>query len=287
MEFALLLRELGRKRKWVAAGVVVAVVVAIVAVYQVKGVLPPRLHARALQYSTASTEVYVDSPVSTLGDVGENLQPLVNVSNVMARVLASPTLLDLIGQDAGIPGGQIYATGPIEPNLTRFVQEPSEGKRAFQVTGETNPYRLEFDDDDVIPVISIYSQAPTSAEAVRLANGAAQALSQYASSLEVGEKVPTRTRVTIRQLGVPTAAVADSGISKKLGLLIFVAVLIAWCALILLVDRFRRSWRESAQVEALRGELADPAGEHGALPSRSHEDRVPVESGVDASAERR
>jgi hypothetical protein len=277
MEFALVLRELGRRRKWLGLGVVIAAIVAIVVVYQVS-LFPPRLHERSLQYSTASTQVYVDSPDSSLGDSGENLQPLVDRSNVFARVLASPTLLDLIGRDAGIPGGEIYATGPIEPNLTRYVQEPSEGKRAFQVTRETNPYRLEFDDDDIVPVISIYSQAPTGPEAVRLANGAAQALSQYVSSLESGGGIPGNLRVTIRQLGVPTAGVGDSGISKKLGGLVFVGVLLAWCALILLVGRFVKSWRQSAQLEALRGELADADdGEHELQSSRRHEGRRPLD----------
>jgi hypothetical protein len=277
MEFALVLRELGRRRKWVGLGAVIAAIVAIVAVYQV-GLFPPSLHQRSLQYSTASTQVYVDSPDSSLGDVGENLQPLVDRSNVLARVLASPTLLNLIGADAGIPGGEIYATGPIEPNLTRYVQEPSEGKRAFQVARETNPYRLEFDDDDIIPVIAIYSQAPTSSAAVRLANGAAKALSQYVSTLETGGGIPSRLRVTVRQLGVPTAAVGDSGITKKLGALIFVGVLLVWCGLILLVGRFIKSWQQSAQLEALRGELADADdGEHDLQPTRRHEGRRPLD----------
>jgi hypothetical protein len=258
MEFALVLRELGRQRKWIVLGAVIAAVIAMLAVFQVKSVFPPRLHTRALQHSTASTEVYIDHSVSSLGDTGTNLQPLVDISNVLAHVMATPTLLNLIGQDAHIPGDEIYASGPIEPNLTRFVQEPSQGKRASEVAGETNPYRLEFDNDGVIPVVSIYSQAPTNAQAVALADGAARALSQYETSVENEGDTPTLQRVDIRQLGVPTAAVADSGITKKLGLLVFVGVLILWCGLILLIGRFRRSWRESGQVAALRRDLADP-----------------------------
>jgi hypothetical protein len=257
MEFALALRQLWARRLWVLPGVILAVIIAVTATYRV-GLIPPKLQKRALQYSTATTQVYVDSHTSSLGSDSANDQPLVIDSNVLAHLMASPALLRMVGQYAHIPGNEIYATGPIEPNLTRFVQEPSEGQRAYEVTGEQYPYRLEFDDDTVVPVISIYSQAPTTAEAVALANGAAHALTTYLTGLEHKSNTPVSKQVTVRQLGQPTAGVGDSGIAPKLGALIFFGVLIAWCALVLLVGRFRRTWQQSGELAQLREALTTP-----------------------------
>jgi hypothetical protein len=257
MEFALALRQLWARRLWVLPGVILAVIIAVMATYRV-GLIPPHLEKRALQYSTATTQVYVDSHFSSLGSDSANDQPLVIDSNVLAHLMASPALLRMVGQYAHIPGNEIYATGPIEPNLTRFVQEPSEGQRAYEVTGEQYPYRLEFDDDTVVPVISIYSQAPTTAEAVALANGAAHALTTYLTVLEHKSNTPLSKQVTVRQLGQPTAGVGDSGISGKLGALIFFGVLIVWCGLVLLAGRFRRTWQQSGELASLREALTTP-----------------------------
>ncbi|MBO0883740.1 MAG: hypothetical protein J2P17_26075, partial [Mycobacterium sp.] len=220
-------------------------------------VFPPQLKQRALQYSTARTQVLLDSQASSLGSARANIAPLVSEANVVAHLAASPALLARIGLNAHIPGGEIYATGPIEANLTRFVQEPSQVKRAFEVTGETNPYRLQFDQDTVVPTISIYSQAPTNSQAVALANGAASAISQYVESVAVGSHTTPAERVTVRQLGAPTAGVGDSGIVPSLGGLVFLAVLAVWCVLVLLAVRFAGVWRESAQLAILRAAVAE------------------------------
>ena len=66
MEFALILRELSRRRLLLAVGVLIAAVAAIFSVYRLEGT---QLKARSLQYSSASTQVLVDTPSSVLGNV--------------------------------------------------------------------------------------------------------------------------------------------------------------------------------------------------------------------------
>ena len=62
---------------------------------------------------------------------------------VYANFMASPTVLDLIGQRVGIPGDQIYAAGPIDPNVPRIVQEPTAVQRNVEITGETDSLPAE------------------------------------------------------------------------------------------------------------------------------------------------
>ncbi len=141
-----------------------------------------------------------------------------------------------------------------------MVQEPTALKRNVEITGEANPYRLSFESQLNLPTINIDSQAPTTAQAVALANAAAVALQKYVAGLENEGKIPAKSRVTIRHLGSANGAVVNGGISKSLAALVFVAVFMLWCVLLLVGSRFRDNWRASA---LLQSEL-DSSGTDGA-----------------------
>ena len=198
--------------------------------------------------------------------------------------MASPTVLQLIGEQAGISGEQIYATGPVNANEPRVVQEPTALKRNVEITGETNPYRLSFESQANIPTITINSQAPTTAQAVRLANAAAAGLRLYVTSLEHANGIRGSSRITIRILGPAHGAVVDGGVSKALATLVFIAVFLLWCVLILVAVRFRENWRASAALEdawddeagkAKRGEDGVDAGEAAMLGSEADVPEIP------------
>ena len=242
MEFALILRELSRRRRALAIGALVAVIAAVLTVYRPDGL---GLKSRSLQYSSATTQVLVDTPSSALGNLTQALPPLQARATVYANFMASPSVLELIGQRAGIPGDQIYAAGPIDPLVPRIVQEPTAVQRNVEITGETAPYRLNFNDDPNLPQIGIYAQAPTTVQAVRLAEASVQALQQYLAELQSSEKIPPPSRAVIRQLGNANGHVVNAGIGKALACIAFLGVFLFWCVMTLVVVRFRQSWRES------------------------------------------
>jgi hypothetical protein len=244
MEFALILRELLSRPRTLAIGVAVALVVAVLSVYRVDGM---GLKARSLQYSSAATTVFVDTPSSVLGNLTQTFEPLQARATAFANFMASPTVLDLIGQRLGISGDQLYAAGPIDPNVPRIVQEPTAVQRNVEITGETAPYRLNFNNDPNLPTIGIYAQAPTTKQSIALANAAAASLSEYVSSIQTTNHTPQQSRVVIRQLGQPTGGVVDGGISKALAVMVFVGVFLLWCVLMLFAVRFREQWRASAE----------------------------------------
>ncbi len=247
MEFALVLRELAKHRIALAVGVLVAVVAATFSVYHLDGL---KLKPRQLQHSSASTTVFVDTPSSVLGNLNPSFDPLLARATVYANFMASQSALNAIGQQAGIPGDQLYAAGPVDPLVPRVVEEPTAVQRNVEITGETAPYRLNFNNDPNLPTIGIYAQAPTTAQAIALANAAANSLSTYVRGLQVADNVPAQSRVVIRQLGKASGGVANSGVSKSLAAMVFLGVLGMWCLLILVGSRFRQNWRTSADFAA-------------------------------------
>jgi hypothetical protein len=245
MEFALILRELSRHRRMLAVGVLIAAIAATLSVYRLDGL---GLKPRSLQYSSASTQVFVDTPSSILGNLSPTFEPLQARATVYANFMASPTFLNLVGQHAGIPGEQIYAAGPIDPSVPRVVQEPTAVQRNVEITGETTPYRLNFNSDPNLPTIGIYAQAPNTRQAIALANASAVSLAQYVTSLQSAGHTPAQARVVIRRLGEAHGGVVNGGISKALAGMAFIGVFLVWCILVLLAGRFRATWRASANL---------------------------------------
>ncbi len=246
MEFALAIRDLWKHRLLLALGVLVAAAAAALSV-----------HHKSLQYSGASTQVLVDSTSSVIGNANEPFEPLSGRAQVYSNFMTSPAILEVIGKQVGLSGSQIYAAGPVDANLPRVEQEPTALKRNVELTGETKPYRLSFENQGNVPTITINSQAPTTSQAIALANASAVALEQYVAGVESSDKIPVHSQVAIRQLGSASGAVVDGGISKTLAVIVFVLVFLLWCVLLLVTGRSRKVWRASAVLQAQRDEDVD------------------------------
>lgn len=266
MEFALILRELFRRRRTLAIGGAVALVAAILSVYRLDGFT---LKARTLRYSSAATTVFVDTPSSVLGNLTQDFAPLQARATAYANFMASPTVLNLIGQQVGVYGNQIYAAGPVDPSVPRIVEEPTAVQRNVEITGESTPYRLNFNNDPNLPTIGIFAQAPTTKLAIGLANASASSLAQYVSNIQNTNGTPSNSRVVIRQLGQASGGVVDGGISKALASMVFVAVFLLWCFLMLVSVRFREYWRASASFEEAAAREIDYQSPNGAASTKN------------------
>jgi hypothetical protein len=249
MEFALILRELTRHRRALAIGVLIAAIAAVHSVYRLEGF---KLKPKSLQHSSASTQVLVDWESSVVGNVQQPTEPLVSRAQLFENFMTSPAVLNLIGRQVGLSGEQLYAQGPVIANVQRVEQEPTALRRNVEITGETKPYRLNFESAALQPTITINSQAPTTTQAVALANATAVAMQRYVAGIETANHVPSSSRVVIRQLGPASGAVVDVGIRKSLAAMTFIAVFVLWCVLVLVASRFRESWRASAALQGAR-----------------------------------
>lgn len=257
MELARAIRALAKRPWLVAVGVLIAAAAALFSTYTLSG---GKLRARSLQYSAASTQVIVDAERSVLGSVTQSFEPLSQRAWVYANFMTSPTFLDDVGQHVGLSGARLYAAGPLTINEPRIEQEPTELKRNVEITGETKPYRLSYEAQTGLPTITINSQAPTTDQAVALANSAAAGLQSYVSHSELTDGIPRNSRVVIRQLGPASGAVVDGGISKALAFLVFVGVFLLWCALVLYGGRFRQVWREKRHLGGGVGRRVERSG---------------------------
>jgi hypothetical protein len=246
MEFALAIRKLLRHKLAIAIGVLVAGAAGILSVYNLNGT--SLVAKTGVQHSTASTQVLVDAPSSALADLASQGAgtPLQSLATTLANFAPSQAVLNLIGPAAGLTGGQLYAEGPVSQNLPRTVQEPTDLQRNIQISGEAAPFRLQFNSDPNLPEIGIYAQAPTTAEAIRLANAAVTGLTEYLTQLQQAEKVSASNRVVLRPLGQATGGVDAPSASKTLGLMAFLGVFVLWCAMILVGERLLATWRISA-----------------------------------------
>lgn len=244
MELARTLKTLWMRRRLVALGALVATIAALLSVYRV-GLFPPSLESRTNVFATASTQLLVDAPDSAFADLANDLTPLETRASVFARFLASPVALELIAQDAGVPLGSIEAQGPYDINLPEIQQEPTAEQRSSQIIGEGAVYRLRFENNPVLPVVSTFAQAPTLAEAEGLANAAPRALRTYINRIQAVQATPEDRRVVIRKLGSATGGVVNEGANVQISALVFFLVFGAWCMLLIPAHTIARGWRDA------------------------------------------
>jgi hypothetical protein len=244
MELARTLKTLWIRRRLVALGALIAAVAAMLSVYSV-GLFPPSMTSRTNVFATASTQLLVDAPDSAFADLENDLTPLETRASVFARFLASPVALQLIAKEAKVPVSSIEAEGPYDINLPVIQQEPTAGQRSSQIIGEGALYRLRFENNPVLPVVSVFAQAPTEAEAIGLADAAPRALRAYINSIQTEQDTPEGRRVVIRKLGDATGGVVNAGANVQIAALVFIIVFGAWCMLLIPAQTLARGWREA------------------------------------------
>ena len=200
-------------------------------------------------YSIASTQMLVDSPDSALANSNTLLAGYVARAGVFARLMTSDEALRYIGNAAGINGNLIEATGPIEINGSPTATHVPSAMENGQALPASKTYKLTFVQNPSLPTVEVFASAPTTAQAVALANGAVTGFASFVNQLNAGN-VSAGNRIEIRQLGQATGGVVDPAASKSIALLAFVAVFAIWCWLVLFVSRLRANLRAAKRGRA-------------------------------------
>jgi hypothetical protein len=243
MEFARTLKILWGRRRLVVLGAVIALIAAILSVFRI-GLMPPSLASRTNVFATASTQILVDTPDSAFADLANEIEPLNTRATVFARFLASPAAIELVAREAHLPFDAIEAQGPYELNLPEVQQAPTAEKRSSQIIGEGALYRLRFENNTQLPIITVYAQAPTEATAVKLAAAVPVALKSYVDGIQARQHTPDNRKVVIRTLGAATGGVVNQGASLQIAMLVFLTVLAGWCLLLIPAHTIARGWRD-------------------------------------------
>ena len=232
MELAQVLTLLWRRKIWVALGVVVALAAGVASVQLLKQ------HV----YAAAATQMIVDSPRSPLGNAGTSLEPFTARASVFADLMTSPPALQAISRASGIPADQIAATGPANVAQTSAGSGPATPARSVRSQAGAK-FKLFLDQDPTLPTVDVYAQAPTTAQAIALADGAVAGFSNYLGALEDQKSISANQRVEIRKLGNAVGGMVDPGANNKFAAIIALGILLLWCAVILVVERVRGAGR--------------------------------------------
>ncbi|MEA2134156.1 MAG: hypothetical protein QOC68_2065 [Solirubrobacteraceae bacterium] len=251
MELAQIIKTLWDQRIAVVAVLVVAFLGGLSTVYRVgTGGLSTRSH----QFGAAQSQILIDSPRSSLVDLTQDTPPLATRAAVYTQFMRSNAVKEAISQATGIPANLIVAQGPYTTaGGTQNLPRPSEA-RANEVRGEKAGYRLVFDYQQDLPIVSIYAQAPSAKAAISLAAGTVAGVRAYISRLEREQNVPAHAQTQIRELGSAEGGTVNSGADPIMAILAFIGIAIAGLGGILALNALTRGFQKLSQSARTRPE---------------------------------
>lgn len=242
------LRELWHLR----LGLVISVCLALLAAGWSVGkisLFPPGVTGRTLEISAASTTVLVDAPQSAVLNIATNtvdLEAMTNKALLVGNVMGSQPVRSYIMRRAQLPpGAYLQVATPVTPNFPRELSTTGT-KKTTDILRSPNEYRLDIQANPTVPVLNLDAEAPTPAEAARIANGAVAGMRDYLRSVAARENIPSNRQVTLQQLGAANGGVINPGVSIETATLAFTVVFLASAATTLWLARFRRGWNAEA-----------------------------------------
>ncbi len=213
---------------------------------------PLAVTPREVQFSAAKAELLVDTPSSQLGDQRQDphLGQIAHLSVMYALFLKSDLAERVAADAAGIPGREIAASGPFNLLIGRTNFAPQGPQIPSSQTVDSD-YRLVVDVDGREPLLRLYSQAPTTRQAVAIVDSMRSLLIRYVAGQEKRYPLPATFRGVVRPLGQTTGGVVDPGARAELEGFIFCLVLGLGGSLMLALRRRRRRPRSALALGRL------------------------------------
>ncbi len=243
-----ILKELWQRRRIVAVATAAAALIAALAVFQVS-LSPPSVGKRSQPEGRGTVEILVDSARSPIADARRDLTGLTARAGVFARYIAGGNVVGKIAQANDIPVQQIDVAGPT----------PLPGQApGLDEAPEYHPYGIAVvQPDELLPIVSVQTRAPSVREAHGLAAAVPAAVRQVVRTIQAEQGTMPGKRVEFRVLGPPRAAPEDDSLGKKAAALIFLVLLTIFLAAILLAPRLAAAWH-AAEPEVAQPEDRPP-----------------------------
>jgi hypothetical protein len=215
--------------------------------------LPPKLKSSEPHVSAATTHVFVDSQSPSIVNrraLPQDVDTLVKHGELLGRVMVTPPVLRHIARHAHVAQDRIAAVAP--PTFgPRALTDAGSEQRAAEIHHLQLPYRLEVQPRQTTPIIDIYAQAPSTEEAVRLANAGVLGLREYLAELGRRQGFKKSQTLRLRQLGTARGAIVNGGAPLSVAVLTFVFAFALSCGAGMLFLRVRE--RGPVEGRALRG----------------------------------
>jgi hypothetical protein len=235
-----LLERLWRHRRAVVAGVALATLAALMAIFRLEPGVPPRVEQRPLETGAGTTQLVVDSRRAPILKAGMPLEGLTNRAAVLTSFVQSPPVVRRISKRLGIELEDLGTRGAPPVGLSRG-REIEADQRATELTVEEAPYRIYATAEREAPVITLYTRAPDPGRAAQLASAATTALAAYMEDAEARNGVPVMDRVQVRPLGAPQAEWVNRGARHMLAVLAFIGAAAAWALIVTAARRVSRT----------------------------------------------
>jgi hypothetical protein len=283
MELITILRELWRRRWLVVASAVLAAAAGLLLLYRVT--LPTKVESRQYKVALGTVNVLVDTPDSQVIDLNpKGVDAVGTRANLLANLITTTPIKNAIAKHLQMPAKDLVVLAP--PSGGVLASNPTQTKGAVDTAGR-NAKIIAIRTDPQLPVISIDTQAPDTATAARLADGAVAGLEDYLKSVAATQSVPTARQLVLRQLGEAQVAEATRGPRRMFGVVFAFFLFGAACAAIVIVPGVARGLRAAAEAEAAGADTArrlavgDPEAVHSAGASAGQRDYVEYVDDVD------
>ena len=242
MNFVVSLRELWLRRSVVAVGLAISVMAGLLFAYRIS-LAPPKLESRQYSVGLANARVLVDTPQSKVVDLdaqGADFPTLGGRAALLANLMASGPVKVAIARRAGV-SPQAFTAVPSSPDGTaQPTPTPANDQHGSVLSIQT---------EVAVPIITVAAQAPTAAQAARLANGAVAGLRDYLGSVAAAQKVPASRKLIVTQLGPALASTSARGPRKAYAVVLALFVFLALSGAVLGLSAVARQWRALAADE--------------------------------------
>lgn len=246
---------LWRLRPFMAASAMLAAVVATWSVADIS-LAPPGLKSRSLEMASGTTHVVVDTPKSSIIDLRQNtysFEALTQRAILLGNVMANGPVREAIAENADVPVEALQVAAPLTSRQPRAQVGSANQKRASDLLRSTEQYRLSIQANPTVPVLDIYSQAPTAEKAEILANSAVESLREYLNGLAATKDIPENDQIQLVQLGRARGQVINEGVDWQVAFLAFLFTFAISCATVIFFSRVRQGWRMAALAERAPG----------------------------------
>ena len=240
------------------AGTAVALLCAIWSAYHVS-LLPPELTPRHIEIGGAATHVQVDAERSYLLDEkagGADFTSLTWRAELYGQLMTGATVREGISRRIGVPADEIAVTPRLTGGIPDGLRDPDSEQGADLVRARGLVHRLDIQPDPLRPILHVYAQAPTPAEAVQLADSAVAALRERLADREARRPLGPKRRVVLQQLGPARGQAINAGTSQQMMLLTFLVAFACCMAALAAATGIRRGWAQGAPALAPRPRAA-------------------------------
>jgi len=244
MDLVAALRTLWRRKLLLVLAAIVAVGIAVQATYEIQ-LSPLTLEGRGFEYGAAETSLLVDLTTSILPDATSSLTPVAQRVQIVAASLDGAEVRAAIARRIRQPVSAV----DVSTQLPGDVSSVPGTQRAAELASVGADYRVFVAVFQGSPILTVATEAPNAAEAIRLADAVALAGRDFVSRLSApGSGV----RLVLRQLDASSGGTVNPGSNLQIAIVIGVGSFVAVSLLLLLAARAGSDLRTYRRLDAAR-----------------------------------